>query len=155
MSDASPGRRDPPTPCSPDPERRRLRLDGGAPTRLGITFHLTTKTGLTPERVGGHRATNPRRGRLSGGVLGETEKHRDAGRPRPLDDLAARPDDDFADVAVDDDGTQERHLPLRNAGEVKAAAWFSRHRDAFPDAGDARLALWKAPGPIPVCAAGG
>jgi hypothetical protein len=48
-----------------------------------------------------------------------------------IDDLATRNEADSADVVVDESGTPERHLPLRNAVEVKAAACFSRHRDAF------------------------
>jgi hypothetical protein len=54
------------------------------------------------------------------------------------DDLASRPDDDFALVAADD-GRKLREYPLRNPVEVKiAAAWLLEHRDRFP-LGDRRL----------------
>lgn len=46
--------------------------------------------------------------------------------------IANLPDSDFAVVWSADDGTRERHWPLRNATEVKfAAAHFKRYRDEF------------------------
>lgn len=50
--------------------------------------------------------------------------------PAPEADLA---DEDFALVSGHPDGTSERHYPLRNPLEVKAAAdYLAAHRDAFP-----------------------
>jgi hypothetical protein len=46
--------------------------------------------------------------------------------------LSRLPDSDFAIVWRTDDGTAERHWPLRNATEVKfAAAHFNKYRDEF------------------------
>jgi hypothetical protein len=46
--------------------------------------------------------------------------------------LAQLPDEDFAIVWKAEDGTAERHWPLRNATEVKfAAAHFNKYRDEF------------------------
>lgn len=46
--------------------------------------------------------------------------------------LSNLPDSDFAIVWAADDGTSERHWPLRNATEVKfAAAHFKKYRDEF------------------------
>ncbi len=43
------------------------------------------------------------------------------------------PDSSFAYVRVRDDGTKERHLPMRNASEVKQAAdWLFTYRDKLP-----------------------
>lgn len=42
------------------------------------------------------------------------------------------PDDDFAAIMVYDGGRKERHLPMRNPGEVKAACQFlHKHRTDF------------------------
>lgn len=55
--------------------------------------------------------------------------------------LAALPDAAFAIVWVGDNGTKERHWPLRNATEVKfAAAHFEKHRDEFVFADRQRVA---------------
>lgn len=46
--------------------------------------------------------------------------------------LARLPDSDFALVWVGENGSKERHYPLRNRMEVKmASAWFQKHRDKF------------------------
>lgn len=56
------------------------------------------------------------------------EKHAAAHR----DTLATLPDSAFAIVWVDGSGSKARHLPMRNATEVKVAAeWFRTHRDSF------------------------
>jgi hypothetical protein len=48
-------------------------------------------------------------------------------------DETALPDSDFAVVFDATDGTKERHYPMRNAGEVKAAAdWLVQERDELP-----------------------
>ena len=55
----------------------------------------------------------------------------------PGDDLAGLTDEAFAHV-----GESGRRLPMRHAGEVKAAAaYFARHRDAFDFAGRHAMAL--------------
>jgi hypothetical protein len=56
-------------------------------------------------------------------------------------DVDALPDDAFAIVWVGENGTKERHWPLRNATEVKfAAAHFEKYRDEFVFADRQRIA---------------
>jgi hypothetical protein len=48
------------------------------------------------------------------------------------DDLSKLADADFAYVWANEDGAKDRHLPLRNSAEVKAAAsWLEEYRDQF------------------------
>lgn len=48
------------------------------------------------------------------------------------EDLANLPDGDFGFIEAFGDGRRERHLPLRNTGEVKIAAqWLIRHGGSF------------------------
>jgi hypothetical protein len=50
-----------------------------------------------------------------------------------VDDLEARSDGDFAYVAANEDGAQERHLPLRNAAVVWAAnRWLEKTATTSP-----------------------
>lgn len=66
------------------------------------------------------------------GVKGHVDQIREkaaAQRPAGTDAL---PDSDFAFVALYESGAKERHLPLRNAAEVKAAsAWLAQWRGEF------------------------
>jgi hypothetical protein len=56
------------------------------------------------------------------------EKHAQAN----TDDINKLGDDSFAYVVAYDNGSKERHLPLRNAGEVKQACdYLNRYRDEF------------------------
>jgi len=51
------------------------------------------------------------------------------------------PDSDFAIVFDSTDGTKERHYPVRNPGEVKAAAdWLAKNRDDLPLADKRKIA---------------
>jgi hypothetical protein len=138
-----------PLHCYADRGHRRLALDSGAATWLSAAFYLTKQaeyTGAQQSTIEGRLAEAA----ANWGVLGDVEKLAAAVGRDQLDDLAARPDGDFADVAVAGDGAKERHLPLRSAGEVKAAVWFGRHRDTFAYAERTTLARWERPGAISV-----
>jgi len=51
------------------------------------------------------------------------------------------PDSEFAIVFDATDGTKERHYPVRNVGEVKAAAdWLAKNRDDLPLADKRKIA---------------
>lgn len=57
-----------------------------------------------------------------------TEKHAQANS----DDISKLGDDSFAYVVEYENGTKERHMPLRNAGEVKKACdYLNKYRDEF------------------------
>jgi hypothetical protein len=66
------------------------------------------------------------------GVLGQVVAIEEKAAADRAVDLNQLPDSDFAIVWVGEDGSKDRHWPLRNASEVKfAAARFSKHRDEF------------------------
>lgn len=65
-------------------------------------------------------------------ITAHTDKIKTAAAAATAYSEAAEPDDVFALVWTDADGRRERHYPLRNAVEIKAAAdWFSQYRDDF------------------------
>jgi hypothetical protein len=66
------------------------------------------------------------------GILPQVEELRTKIAQASEHDLSRVPDSDFALVWVSDEGQKERHYPLRNPDEVKAAAdWFGDYRDQF------------------------
>ena len=65
------------------------------------------------------------------------EKHAEAN----ADNIKSLSDDSFAYVFQYDNGTKERHLPLRNSGEVKeACAYLQKYRDEFVYADRVKMA---------------
>lgn len=66
------------------------------------------------------------------GILGQVSAAEEKIAAAGAYDLNQLPDTDFAIVWVGDNGSKERHWPLRNASEVKfAAAHFTQYRDDF------------------------
>ena len=66
------------------------------------------------------------------GITGTLQEIFEKAAKYHANDKSALPDDAFAFVWKKDDGSQERHLPLRNKHEVKCAAeYIHAHRDEF------------------------
>jgi hypothetical protein len=66
------------------------------------------------------------------GILGQVTAAAEKVAAAGVTDLNQLPDSEFAIVWVGENGSKERHWPLRNETEVKfAAAHFSRYRDDF------------------------
>jgi hypothetical protein len=67
------------------------------------------------------------------GISATAQKLKQAYLEKQSSDLASLPDNDFAFVWVDEAGTRDRRLPLRNTVEVKSAAeWLDRYWSEFP-----------------------
>lgn len=66
------------------------------------------------------------------GILGQVSAAEEKVAAANVNDVNQLPDSAFALVWVGDNGSKERHWPLRNDAEVKfAAAHFARYRDEF------------------------
>lgn len=125
--------------------RQQLPISAYADTRGSGQFPCNTKTATYLSWVYFLEKRSELAPKIASFVQNRLEKFADNWGIRPQvqtlqdkhasiyrDTITELPDSAFALVWASDDGKKERHYPLRNALEVKAAAaWFAEHRDGF------------------------
>lgn len=109
-----------------DPEKNLFPCHTKAATFLSTVFFMDQRLGMNDE----YAAMVESRLNKSAAYFSIVPEVREIKAKMASDmfnDIAKLPNSDFAYVCGN-----ERHLPLRNAGEVKAAAdWFAKYRDQF------------------------
>lgn len=124
-----------------DPVNKRYPCDDSASTWLSHLYFLDKKAAMHPKTA----AKIDQRLRSYAtywGISGDADRLRASMDVTEKRAAAELPDSEYAVVWRFEDGSQERHLPLTNAAEVKAAAeWLPRYRDRFAYEDRRKIAL--------------
>jgi len=110
-----------------DPLQRRYPCHTKAATWMSFLFYLDKQASYTEKAAAAIEQRLDQAARYFS-IGPQTQELKEKAAANANDELTKLANDDFALVLPDG----SRHYPLRNAGEVKAAAdWYSRYRDEF------------------------